>query len=256
MDAKETSFYTAVLIICLVLGIIITYFIVSIIRQHRTSIQLYRQSLLTEITTLEKERSRMSADLHDEVGPVLSAVKLRLSSLDVSAEDDRQVLQETNVLIDDLVQRMRDISFNLMPNSLLNKGIQVAITEFISYCSKSSPLQIRFQYTDIQLSQQQAINLYRIIQEIIHNTIKHSKATELLIELRHDKHQIVLASRDNGIGFFYDSRLKQEDGQGLRNMISRAEIIGGKLYCESEKGKGTTYIFEIPMGQNESDKTY
>ena len=88
MDAKETSFYTAILIVCAVVGVIIIYFIVSIIRQQRRSVRLYKQSLLTEITTLEKERSRMASDLHDEVGPMLSAIKLRIAGLDINEEDE------------------------------------------------------------------------------------------------------------------------------------------------------------------------
>lgn len=251
MDAKEGSFYTAVLIVCAVLGIIITYFVISIIRQHRRSLQLHKQSIHMEITTLEKERARMAADLHDEVGPILSAVKLRLNSLDIHNEADAQEVETTNQQIDGLLKRMREISFDLMPTSLIRKGLPAALNEFIEYCNKSNDLNIRFQYEDVQLSQQQAINLYRIIQEILHNTIKHARASEIIIELRKEKNTIILATRDNGIGFNYDNKSKEASGQGLRNLLSRAEIIGGKMFFESGKGKGTTYIFEIPIATNE-----
>src|SRR5215208_2444571 len=105
MDGKETSIYTAVLIVSIVLGIVITYFIVSIIRQHRRSLKLYKQNIQMEITTLEKERTRMAADLHDEVGPILSAVKLRLNSLDIHNEVDAQEVETTNQQIDKLLRR-------------------------------------------------------------------------------------------------------------------------------------------------------
>src|SRR5215213_3142722 len=255
MDAQERSFYTAVLIICSVLGIIITYFVISIIRQHRRSLKLYKQNIQMEITTLEKERTRMAADLHDEVGPILSAVKLRLNSLDIHNEVDAQEVQTTNEQIDKLLRRMREISFDLMPTSLIRKGLPAALNEFIEYCNKSNELNIRFQYEDVALTQQQAINLYRIIQEIIHNTIKHAKASEIIIELRRDKNTIVLATKDNGIGFNYDTKSKEASGQGLRNLLSRTEIIGGKMFFESGKGKGTTYIFEIPIATNEISNT-
>ena len=88
MDAKETSFYTAVLIVSIILGIIIGYFIVSIIRQQRRNIALYRQSVLAEITAMEKERARIAADLHDELGPMLSAIKLKINSFELSDSDD------------------------------------------------------------------------------------------------------------------------------------------------------------------------
>src|SRR5678816_4436053 len=111
MDANEARFYTAILIVCGVVGVIIVYFIVSIIRQQRRTVRLYKQSLLTEITTLEKERSRMASDLHDEIGPILSAIKLRVGSLDVPAEDEEDV-EKTNKQIDNLIKRMREISFD------------------------------------------------------------------------------------------------------------------------------------------------
>jgi signal transduction histidine kinase len=101
------------------------------------------------------------------------------------------------------------------------------------------------------LNQLQAINLYRIAQEIIHNTIKHAQASELLIELRQDKNKIILATRDNGKGFDYDEKTNEAKGMGLQNLLRRTEIIGGKMFFESQKGKGTTYIFEIPIASDE-----
>lgn len=254
MDPKEASFYTAVLIVCAVVGVIIVYFIVSIIRQQRRTVRLYKQSLLTEITTLEKERSRMASDLHDEVGPVLSAIKLRIASFDVDEEDEEE-LEKTNDQIDMVIKRMREISFDLMPASLTRKGFAAALNEFIEYCSKRAALKINFKFSEIRLTDSQAINLYRISQEIIHNTIKHAEASELIIELRQDKDKIVLATRDDGKGFSYDEKSGEAKGMGLQNLLRRAEIIGGKMFFESQKGRGTTYIFEIPIANDEKFKS-
>lgn len=251
MDEKEARFYTAILIVCAVVGVIIAYFIVSIIRQQRRTVRLYKQSLLTEITTLEKERSRMASDLHDEVGPLLSAIKLRIGSLDIHGEEDEEEVRKTETQIDTLIKRMREISFDLMPTSLTRKGLAAALNEFIEYCSKSNVLKISFKYVDMQLTQAQSINLYRIVQEIIHNTIKHAEALELLIELKKEKNKIVLATKDNGKGFDYEEKSGEAKGLGLQNLLRRSEIIGGKMFFESKKGKGTTYIFEIPTTADE-----
>jgi two-component system, NarL family, sensor kinase len=251
MDEKEARFYTAILIVCAVVGVIIAYFILSIIRQQRRTVRLYKQSLLTEITTLEKERSRMASDLHDEVGPLLSAIKLRIGSLDIHGEEDEEEVRKTETQIDTLIKRMREISFDLMPTSLTRKGLAAALNEFIEYCSKSNVLKISFKYVDIQLTQLQSINLYRIVQEIIHNTIKHAEALELLIELKKEKNKIVLATKDNGKGFDYEEKSGEAKGLGLQNLLRRTEIIGGKMFFESKKGKGTTYIFEIPTTADE-----
>jgi len=252
MDEKEARFYTAILIVCAVVGVIIFYFIISIIRQQRRTVRLYKQSLLTEITTLEKERSRMASDLHDEIGPLLSAIKLRVGSLDINNEEDEEEVRKTERQIDNLIKRMREISFDLMPTSLTRKGFTAALSEFIEYCSKSSRLRINFQFADIQLTQPQAINLYRIVQEIIHNTIKHAEASELQIEFRIENDRIILATRDDGKGFSYEEKSSEAKGLGLQNLSRRAEIISGKMFFESKKGKGTTYIFEIPIAENEN----
>ena len=253
MHEQEAKLYNAILIASIVIGVIITYFFISIIRQQRKNLRLYRQSLLTEINTLEKERTRMAADLHDEVGPVLSAIKLRLSSLDIHNEADEEEVEKTNAQIDKLLRRMREITFDLMPNSLVRKGLAATLTEFIEYCSKSSPLTIRFLHEDLTLTQQQSINLYRIVQEIIHNAMKHAGATELKIELRMEKQMVVLLTKDNGVGFSYELRVNDAKGLGLGNLLSRTEIMGGKMFFESEKGKGTSYIFEIPTANNENN---
>ena len=197
----------------------------------------------------------MASDLHDEVGPVLSAVKLRINSLDIHNEPDRKQVEKTNAQIDNLLKRMREISFDLMPTSLTRKGLSAALEEFIDYCSRSNRLKINFQFTEFEVSQAQAINLYRIVQEVIHNTIKHAEASELLIELRQDGRKIVLATRDDGKGFHYDERSKEASGLGLQNLVRRAEILGGKMFSESQKGKGTTYIFEIPIAEKHVHKS-
>ena len=246
MDEKEASLYTAILIVCIVLGTIITYFIISIVKQHRRTIQLYRQNMQTEITTLEKERARMAADLHDEVGPVLSSIKLRIGSLDVEDKGDQEEIEKTSLQIDNLIRRMREISFDLMPTSLIRKGLPQALDEFIDNFRRKENLRIRFEYEDVKLSQQQSINLYRIVQEVVHNTVKHSRASELDISLRQERNKVVLITRDNGIGFSFTGKMREAGGHGLHNLQNRTEMMEGKLQVETGKGKGTTFIFEIP----------
>lgn len=248
MDEKETSFYSAVLIISIIVGIIIIYFVVSIIRQHRKNLLLHRQSILTEITTLENERSRIAADLHDDVGPVLSGLKFRLASLEVATEDDKSQIIESSKQIDDLIQRMREISFDLMPNTLVRKGLPMAIEEFMEYCNKENKIKMQLQAGDnIHLSEHQAIHLYRIAQELIYNSMKHSGASNFIMQLKQEKESFVLTASDNGQGFDYNMKISESSGLGLRNLLSRTELMRGKMYIESKKNVGTKYTFEIPL---------
>jgi two-component system, NarL family, sensor kinase len=248
MDPHQTSIYTAVLISSFILGLIILYFTVSIIRHQRRSHAFYKLSLEAEINTLERERSRMAADLHDEVGPLLSAIKFNVGSLDIASPEDEETVEKTNVLIDNMVQRMRQISNDLMPNILVHKGLVSAILDSIEKISKPSSLDIRFTYQDIpELSSFTSIHIYRMVLEIIHNTVKHAHATELKIDFKKINGLLVLHTMDNGAGFDYKHASKETGRLGLHNLLSRAEMLSAKLYADTDRGKGTVYIIEIPF---------
>jgi len=248
MDAHQTSIYTAIIIAAVIIGSILIYFIVSLVLQQRRNAKLYKSKILAEITTLENERQRVSADLHDEVGPLLSAIKFKLSSIEIKSPEDEIQMQESNKYLDDIIIRMREISNNLMPSSLILKGITTATAEFISKLPSSVGLKINFTYSELPpLQKQQDINLYRIIQEIIHNTIKHAKATVLSIHLAAEANTIVLITRDNGKGFDYSYATKENMGLGLRSLLSRTDVLNGKLFVDSKPGEGTTYTIQIPF---------
>src|SRR5215213_4985195 len=148
MDAKETSFYTAVVIASIIIGIIICYFIITLIRQQRKNLELYRQSVLAEITAMEKERARIAADLHDELGPMLSAIKLKIGSFELTNDDDIKEAEKTDHHIDSLMKRMREISYDLIPNTLIRKGLVTALKEFVDYTNESDGLEISFRSSE------------------------------------------------------------------------------------------------------------
>jgi signal transduction histidine kinase len=248
MGPPEERIYTALILTSLVLGIIIIFFVVSIIRQQRRNLALHRQNILAEITTLEKERARMAHDLHDELAPMLAGIKLKINSFDLHDETDKSELSRTNEHIDGLLKRIREITFDLLPNSLLRKGLIGATHEFVEMISKHSLIEIHFKSELIgPLSEEKTINLYRILQEVVHNTVKHAGAGVLQVSISSEKGKVILATTDNGKGFDYDKTLNESNGIGLRSLKSRVEIMNGEFFIESKKGKGTSYIFQIPQ---------
>ncbi len=248
MDASETSLYFVVLIASSVLLIVVGYFVVTIIRQQKRNKELYKSKILAEISTLEKERKRIAADLHDELGPVLSSVKLRMNCLDINSDEDKEELEKLNQHVDDIIKRMREISNDLMPSVLLRKGLVAAMKEFIENISKPDTLKIHFIDEDIpNLENEKAIHIYRMFQEIVHNTVKYSKASELSIKVTRKDKVLVLSSMDDGIGFDHTDTLKEGSGFGLRNLLSRTEVLNGEMFLDTKPGRGTAYIFEIPM---------
>lgn len=247
MDPEKAKIFTAILTSAILIGSIIIYFIISIIRQQRRNLELQRLNILTEINTLESERARMAADLHDELGPTLSSIRFRIESVEAADEEEQVMLTKAGSQINDTIARIREIAGNLMPQSLIRKGLITGTTEFIHQFAHPT-LNIQFGHSiQTELSQEKSINIYRIIQEIIQNTAKHAQATKLVIQLIEEKGKLVLLCEDNGTGFNYQQIVREKTGIGLRNLKSRTEIMGGKMTVYSVSGKGSQFRFEVPL---------
>jgi signal transduction histidine kinase len=248
MDSQEARIYTVVLIISVTLGVIIAYFIISIIRQQRRNLELQKASILAELSAMEKERARIAADLHDDLGPVLSVIKFQVDNVEDVKGEEKEQLAEASQHLDGLISRMREIANNLMPSALHRKGLITAIDEFISKASEAGKLQIHFRYPEnLHLPEEISINIYRAIQEVVHNCMKHAKASELQIIMGEKNGALTILCRDNGKGFDYLRLSKESSGIGLKSLKNRTEMIGGTLQVESKEGKGSAFLFEIPI---------
>lgn len=246
MDPHETKIYNAILIAAGILGIIVVYFIITIIRNQRRHLKLEHANLLVEITTLENERKRIVSDLHDELGPLLSVVKFQIMSLDTNQEEDLALIDKANANLDNILDRIRDICNQLMPQALIRKGLIMAINEFIGELDNKTPIQMNFKYEDIPIPASAEIHLYRMIQEIVNNAIKHSGASKLDINLFANNNKLVVTLKDNGRGFSTEQATADNKGLGLKNILSRIDILRGDLYLASDSTNGTSYTIEIP----------
>lgn len=248
MGAKEQDIYQGLLIVAGIIGIILVYFIITIIRYQRKSLRLNKEKIRAEIDTLENERRRIAADLHDELGPLLSAVKLQINNLETELAEDKELIDKSSTYIDTIITKLREISNNLMPNTLLRKGLKKALEELAEGSQQTFKLEIRFTCEqELEMDKAKEINIYRIVQEIIHNTVKHSEADCLVIRITEENKRLFLVTADNGKGFDFLSRSRDNSGLGLRNLLSRAEVMGGEISCMAGPGKGTMYTFEIPV---------
>src|SRR6201996_8958532 len=127
----ENKILDITILLSIIIAVIIIYFFVSIIRYHRRYMRLQREKIFAEITIRENERKRIANDLHDSLGPLLSAVKLNISSVDIENPADQDILDKTAVYLDEIIGSMRRISHDLLPNTLERKGLLEAIREFI-----------------------------------------------------------------------------------------------------------------------------
>lgn len=253
LPASEKNPIGPLLMAAAVLGTIVIYFIASLIRHQRINVKLNQEKVEAEIITLENERRRIAADLHDEVGPMLSGIKLMISSLEVDNESGRDRISKVKEYIDHSIQRMREISNNLLPAVLEKRGILEALHQLFVECQKVHGIMIQFSYDEnIMLSSQRQLHLYRILQEILHNTIKHSEARTLRVELLKSNKSISLYTEDDGKGFDIQDRSQKGKGLGMRNLHSRAELLSGNMYIESVPSKGTRITLNFPSHEQDS----
>lgn len=255
MDPSQAKLYNSIILTCLVLGAILVFFIISLIRHQRSNNKLYIAKIQAEVSTMENERTRIARDLHDELGPLLSAIRFKLSSVESKTTEDDSIINEASDHIADIIHRLRNISNDLMPTTLLRKGLASAIEEFIykitdSIPNREQPMNLAINFRSDQLpvlEKEIAVNIYRMVQEIIHNTIRHAGASILNIDLETGENKIILSTQDNGVGFNYISAMNDNSGLGLRNLVSRSDIMKGDFFIDSNIGKGTTYTIEIPI---------
>jgi signal transduction histidine kinase len=248
MDTQKEAYYHSLVIIVIVVGIVLIYFILTAIRYQRRTLRLHKERIQAEIDTLENERQRIAADLHDELGPLLSAVKLQINTLETTDPVDLQSIDKASRYIDGIITKLREISNDLMPNTLMRKGLKNAIQEFIDNNQDSFKLPVKFICEpELILPKEYEINLYRMVQEITHNTLKHARASLLIIKFSIQDNRLFLMTADNGVGFDYFSVMVDNSGLGLRNLQSRAEVMGGEFNCVSAPGKGTAFTIDIPL---------
>lgn len=202
------------------------------------------------INTEENERKRFAKDLHDGLGPLLSTVKMSLSSLTARITDpsDKVILNNTNYLVNEAISTIKDVSNNLSPHVLSNFGLASAIGAFTTKISQTKTVEIEFKSNmeNQRLENDKEVVIYRAVCELINNAIQHSGASRIEIELNKHEKFVTLHFYDNGRGFD-TSTLNKEDtkGMGLSNIETRVKTVEGVFILESTPGKGTSALIKV-----------
>jgi len=246
-QSKSKTRTMSILIVSLLIGSILLWFSFRQ-RQKRMQQQLVVIEREQEVKTLEslmegeeKERLRIAKELHDGVNGDLAAIKFKLTSLQ---ETNNQVINEAVAMIDTSSEQVRAISHNLVPPSLRDFNLIEAVA---SYCENMNAIhdpEIVFQHLgeDIELEKKQEANLFRIVQELVTNSIKHAEAKEIHVQLSNVKDNLQLTVEDDGKGF--DVTNVQGDGIGMQNVKSRVDYLGGSMDIKSD-AKGTSFTITI-----------
>lgn len=191
----------------------------------------------------EKERQRIAEDLHDSLGGKLSALKLFVEDIKKS---DRQLYDKIKVVLDESYNDVRHISHQKNASAMIEKGLIPAVNRVADRLKSTERLQVEVTNIDFKKKIRNFIELqlFRIIQELLTNTIKHARAKSVNIQFSEENNTLNVIYEDDGIGF--DTQ-KTNFGVGLKNMENRIKKIGGSLTIDSNPGNGTTIILNVPI---------
>lgn len=205
-----------------------------------------RNNLSALIEGQELERRRLSRDLHDGLGQLMSAAKMYLKRLNQSQNMeaiDHELINDLESIMDDTVKEVRKISQNLMPSILHDFGLSSALNNVVKMLNEKSRERVEY-ITDskiVRINPEHEVSFYRIAQEAINNALKHAKADVILVSYLQGVNKQVLKISDDGIGFDYlSNKRSQKGGNGVYNIKQRCDIMNAEFNILTNKGKGTT----------------
>lgn len=252
-----------------ILGVLISLFLIYFInlyklRQKNLKLQLSQKELEQQkkleklksesqvkiinaaIDGRESERKQIAETLHDNVSALLSSANMHLQAFQKQSNSELPIeLEKTQNIILDASQKIRDLSHNLVSSILLKFGLQYAIKDIAKKYSNSS-LQIHTAISDLgRYSQQFEIKVFNIIQELLNNILKHSKATKAFVVIEEKDNQLYIVVKDNGQGITSEENLNS--GIGIHQIKARVAIMKGSFDIDSKRKKGTKVTIEVPV---------
>jgi len=200
----------------------------------------------------EQERTRLAKDLHDGLGGMLSGIKFSLSNMKgnlIMTPDNAQAFERSIDMLDSSISEMRRVAHNMMPEVLVRYGLNIALSEFCSEISSSGVINASYQSVgmdNVAIEQTIAITLYRVVQELVNNAIKHAAAKNVLVQVHasEQERQLAVTVEDDGKGFDM-AMLQQSPGIGWSNIQHRVDFLKGKIDIKSAPGKGTSVLIEV-----------
>jgi PAS domain S-box-containing protein len=224
--------------------------LLTLIRDITERKKLEKMLIDTIIQTEEKEREKMAADLHDEVGPLLSSMKMYLNSLVESKDASKSlyITDQLQLLLKESITAVREISNDLSPHILNNYGLSAAVRATVETNLQFIGVNLKENLENKRFSPNIEIIFYRIIRELINNTIKHASAKKIEISLFHSEDRMVLYYSDNGKGFDWQMVINStRKGLGLMNILSRVKSLNGHYSIQTSPGKGFYFELTTPL---------
>jgi len=242
-------------VVVIVIGLAILFFVVFQKRKNKLLLDRlqrereFEEELVKSQTEIQEQTLiNVGQELHDNVGQLLSVANMQLSLMaSLAGESFKTKVDETKQIISDTINEVRGLSKVLNSEVIKNLGFQESLQTEVDRLNRMNLLKAELSSSGdkgVCKNNQDAIILFRILQEFISNTIKYSKATELKITLAYSRDNLLITAYDNGIGFDKD---KVDKGSGLINMESRARLIESEFSIISKPNNGTNLTLKYPI---------
>ena len=258
LDSNQITVFAVFLFLFLISWVVFIFIlsarkklIAKEIEKMNIKIVLQEEMVSKIILTQEEERKRIARDLHDEIGSKLIAIHLNLyslKSLKKSTEEKNEILNQLLEINTNMTEQSRIIAHNLLPPVLEKFGIEAALQEIESEYNKSNIVKISsFCNADINdIEKNKQLHIFRIVKELISNSVKHGKASEISVSIFKENSQILFRYEDDGIGFNQNNKDKIT-GIGIINIQNRLKILKASHQTESNPGKGFHFYFSFDL---------
>ncbi len=264
MKVQQLSLQKKNVVNLILLGSALTLLIISLLSyrnyKQKQKLQLQRISELETENQLsaaeavvkgeEQERTRLAKDLHDGLGGMLSGIKHSFTTMKgnlVMTPENHQAFERSLDMLDSSISEMRRVAHNMMPEALVRFGLDTALKDFCNDINQSGALKVNYHSMGIEglsIDSTTSITLYRIVQELLNNAMKHAQATSAIVQVTNSNGQLSVTVEDDGKGFD-TSILKLNKGMGWANIRNRVDFLKGRLDIRSKQGEGTSVQIEL-----------
>jgi signal transduction histidine kinase len=254
-STKEEIYYSVILssiFFCLLIGILLysIYLYHQRKKQHTNDQQMFRANLLqAKIEVQENTFNRISHELHDNLGQIASIIKINLNTINLSDSNKaKEKIEFTKDLVRQLITDLKMASLSLNSARVIKSGIYKALEREIDVINKTDEIVATYSVSgnETELGEEKTLIVYRIVQELINNALKHSNATHINLILDISETLFILKLSDDGRGFDQNDDGSQ-NGEGLINLMSRAKMINADFVINSLPESGTTAILRLPF---------
>ncbi|MEO7961022.1 MAG: ATP-binding protein [Ginsengibacter sp.] len=211
-----------------------------------------KEILSSKLEIQEQTFKNISQEIHDNIGQILSLAKMTINTMDFT---DTELMQEkiksSSKLVSQAIQDLRDLSRSLNADSVIELGLERSVESELELIKRAGKYEtsLNWEGEPGSLSHRHELIIFRICQEVLNNTIKHAKASEINIRVAHTPENFIMQIADNGIGFNVEEikKAKKDHGIGIINISNRASIIGATLKIDTDPGKGTCVVITLPV---------